>query len=105
MFEELATNYPDSRYAPEANFHVAELHYADKRYDEAIENYRLCFENSDNPQHAEMAIYKIGWCQYRQREFGDAESFVSSANREVRKRRIQNGRAVHDRRVVVLRQG
>ena len=72
VFEKLATDFPRSSYAPEASFHVAEMHYEQKQYADAADQYRICFENSSNPQHAEMAMYKLGWCFYRQEAFAEA---------------------------------
>ena len=68
-FGTVATKYQDSPLAPEANFHVANAAYDDKEYGAAAEAYTNCVKATTNDSLKEKAIYKLGWCHYKQKDF------------------------------------
>ena len=68
-FLNLATKFPQSDHAAEANFHVAQSAYDKQEFDRAIQHYSRCIETGDDPALNEKANYKLAWSHYKQGDF------------------------------------
>lgn len=96
-FRTLAEKYPDSGYAPEANYHVAEYHYdqgtaknkqaaeltdkaeidkakaaAKQEFDAAVKAYVVAEEKAGKTDLGEKAAHKTGWSQFRLEQYDQA---------------------------------
>ncbi len=73
-FLTLATEFPVSPHAAEANFHVAQNAYDKQEFDRAIEHYGLCLKTSGDAKLKEKAAYKRAWSHYKRGEFKEAQN-------------------------------
>lgn len=71
-FADLASKYPDSPLAAEANFHVGESHYEKAAYDNAAKAYTAAKQKSQPGELHEKATYKLGWSLFQQKKYEDA---------------------------------
>jgi TolA-binding protein len=71
-FAKLASGYPDSPLAAEANFHVGESHYEKGEYDEAVKAYTAAKEKNPAKELGEKAVYKLGWSLYKLEQYDTA---------------------------------
>lgn len=73
QFQDLATKFPNSPLAAEANFKVATAFYDQEKYDDAATFYNNVI---DGPKAAdelmEKALYKLAWSSYKQNRFEQA---------------------------------
>ncbi len=63
--------YPDTRYASEIHMRLGEYFFSLGRLDAAVIHYQRVVEKG-NPDYAEKALYKLGWCAYNQDRFEEA---------------------------------
>jgi len=71
-FAKLATDYPDSPLAAEANFHVGESHYEKGEYDAAAKAYAAATSKEPAEELGEKAAYKLGWSLFQLEQYDDA---------------------------------
>ena len=73
-FSEFLTAYPESTYANNAQYWLAESHYVTQRFDEALAAFETVV--SDYPRSAKVpdALLKIGYCHYELGNFDAARS-------------------------------
>ena len=64
--------YPESGYAQEARFRSAEVLFALQRYREAEHYYVLHYRYGEKSPYYEPALYKLGWCHYKQSQYLEA---------------------------------
>ena len=83
-FGKIAADYPASRFAVEANFHVGKAAYDGQRYDIAVKAFGACvgtnqdrIQSNASPTNStvrEKAAYKLAWAYYKQHKFSQAHS-------------------------------
>jgi len=64
-FAKLATHFPDSPLAAEANFHVGESHYEKREFDAAAKAYTAARDKKPSKDLGEKAVYKLGWSHFQ----------------------------------------
>ena len=64
-FTRIAQHFPESGLAAEANYHVAENHYQEKKYARAIEHYTIAAAKSTSTDIGEKVAYKLGWSHFQ----------------------------------------
>jgi cellulose synthase operon protein C len=64
--------YPASEQAQEARFRSAEVLFALQRYDEAERFYVQHYHFGEKSPYYEPALYKLGWCHYKQGQYVEA---------------------------------
>lgn len=64
--------YPDAPEAQEARFRSAELLFALQRYREAELYYVQHYRYGEKSPYYEPALYKLGWCHYKQSQYAEA---------------------------------
>ena len=69
QFLDLATRFPGSQHAAEANFHVAQRHYDQQDFKRAIEYYTNSLKTGQDRLLKEKATYKLAWSHYQQGDF------------------------------------
>ena len=74
----LLTEFPSTRYKPDALLRIAEYHFNPPRNDieRAIELYSQILEFKDSPKYNE-ALYRLGWCYYRLNNYKQAVSYFT----------------------------
>lgn len=72
-FDTLASQFPASKYAAEANFHVAEHAYVAKRYADAVKRYRDALQSEPDAKLGEKVTYKLGWSLFHLKKFDESE--------------------------------
>ncbi len=76
-FGKIASDFPDSSLASEANFHLGTAAYQNEKWKDAIAAFeKSVAANSDaagNESIREKALYKLGWAHYKQNQFADSE--------------------------------
>ena len=70
--ETFIRRYPDSPQAQEARFRTAEVLFALQRYREAETFYVLHYRFGEKSPYYEPALYKLGWCHYKQSQYPEA---------------------------------
>ncbi len=86
-FVTLAREFPDSELTPMANFKIGEKAYTAKAFDGAIDAYRLCLNSGGEAELREKAAYRLGWCFYKQKKYGQAQK-----NFALQVKQFENGR-------------
>ncbi|MBC8875541.1 MAG: tetratricopeptide repeat protein, partial [Planctomycetes bacterium] len=71
-FAKLASGYPDSSLAAEANFHVGESHYEKREFEEAAKAYAAAKAKNPAKDIGEKAVYKLGWSHYQLEQYDAA---------------------------------
>lgn len=72
---ELVTDFPASRYAQEAFLRLADDRFGAKDFAGSVRDYESAAAGS-NPDHAAIALYKLGWAHYNLDQFREsARSF------------------------------
>jgi cellulose synthase operon protein C len=78
----LAADFPQSRWAAEAQFNVGELRFQNKDYAAASQAFFAIAGREEKTPLAEQATYKLGLCYYHERNFADAQkSFAYQLSR------------------------
>ncbi len=85
-FREVATKYPDSKYAPEALMQIGEYYFNPpvRNYDEALKYYTMVLKYKDTPRYDE-ALYKIGWANYLKGNFTNAIASFTTLVQDIEK--------------------
>ncbi len=85
-FQEIATKFPKSKYAPEALMQIGEYYFNPpvRNYDEALKYYRLVLRYKDTPRYDE-ALYKIGWANYLKGNYTDAIASFTTLVQDIEK--------------------
>lgn len=68
--EQLASRYPTSRYAAEADFRRGEIYFSAQRFNDAEAAYQKVIAEGGRSEFHEQSLYKLGWTRYKR---GDAE--------------------------------
>jgi TolA-binding protein len=66
---ELVRRYPASSYRAEALFRRGEILFVRRQYAEAAQSYRSVVKEGARDAFYEQALYKLGWCQFKQGEY------------------------------------
>ena len=72
-FSKLTNDAPNSPMALESHFRIGEYFFDKRKFDDAIDHYKVLLNHWDNPFFA-MALYKLGWSYYNQQNYADAIS-------------------------------
>ena len=70
-YQALATRFPDSPLAADAFFHLAEIPYAKKQYDQAVPLYEKALAAEDE-RLKDKVLYRLGWCRWAQEKYPEA---------------------------------
>ncbi|MGH8453509.1 MAG: tetratricopeptide repeat protein, partial [Nevskiales bacterium] len=70
--EDFIRRYPDAPQAQEARFRSAEVLFALQRYPEAERYYVQHYRYGEKSPYYEPALYKLGWCHYKQAQYPEA---------------------------------
>lgn len=71
-FTRLADEMPESEFASEANYHIAESLYNGADHAAAARRYRQCLSLKPDNDVGERALYKLAWCAFEQQEWDEA---------------------------------
>ncbi|MFE8069701.1 tetratricopeptide repeat protein [Marinobacteraceae bacterium S3BR75-40.1] len=63
--EQLVGLYPNSEYATEARFRIAEYKFSSGDYDEAARAYRDILQSDPDSTFADKSLYMLGWSQFK----------------------------------------
>lgn len=77
-FDEFLATYPDGPYSFNAWYWKGEAMYAERRFDEAIENFRVVTESFPTSTKVPDAQLKIGFALYEQGDFATARGVLES---------------------------
>ena len=67
----LVDNYPDSQFYAEVWFRIADFHFDEEEWDEALAGFLKVVPIKDSP-YQDKALYKLGWTYYLVNRFDDA---------------------------------
>jgi len=72
-FEAFIASYPESEYASNARYWLAECFYSEERYKEALASFTKVLESKPSEKRGSDAMFKIGlsWYKLNEREKGD----------------------------------
>lgn len=70
---QLVKDYPQSKYAEEAQFRRGELNFMFNNYAQAENAYRTILNDYDNSVYYEKALYKYGWSLYKQGKYNELQ--------------------------------
>ena len=76
-FEQFISNYPDSQYADNAQYWLAEAYYVTRRYEAAITEYNKLVSQYPDSQKLTQGLLKIG---YSHQELGQLEEAKQTLN-------------------------
>ena len=83
VMDELARDYPNSRYIDEIQFRRGENLFVDGRYGEAEQAYGVVVKRYPKSLFYEKALYKYGWSQFKQNDYPAAiQSFLKLLDRK-----------------------
>ena len=68
-FAKLAKQYPDSPAASEAQFRVANSHFARAQYTVALPHYENAMRKIRDVKMKAECLHKLGWCQFQGRDY------------------------------------
>jgi tol-pal system protein YbgF len=71
-FASFVENYPDSSYAPNAQYWLGEAYYVKQRFEEAIAEFRLLVQNYPNSQKLTHSLLKIGYSLHELKQYDEA---------------------------------
>jgi TolA-binding protein len=78
VLDRLVKDYPASDYLDEAQFRRGEILFMQKDYLAAISAYNAVVEYGETSSFYEQALYKHGWAQFKQSEYGGGiDSFLN----------------------------
>jgi cellulose synthase operon protein C len=93
--QRLVSNYPNSRYIPEAHLALGEFFFEQQMTGAARDNYLKVLEHK-NYNNYDYALYKLGWVYYNLGEWRDAvNTFISVVERTKNSAGFQN-QAIND---------
>ena len=72
QFQSLASKYPTSEFAPEANFLVGQAEYDSANFDGAIKAYTVAATRGVDSSLQEKSLYKLGWSFFQQKKYESA---------------------------------
>lgn len=70
--EQLAADFPQSKYTDEVQFRRGETFFIDGEYQKAQLAYAVIVENFPDSVYYEKALYKLGWSQFKQNNYDTA---------------------------------
>jgi tetratricopeptide (TPR) repeat protein len=70
---ELVDHYPNSQYATEAKFRIAEQEFSTGHYAAAADHYREIVTASGNSDFRDQSLYKEGWSLYKASDYAAAQ--------------------------------
>ncbi|MCK5737588.1 tetratricopeptide repeat protein [bacterium] len=73
QFEALLGRFPQSDYANEINFRIAEYFFDQREFSKSLRIYQNAVKEWDNPFFG-MSLYKIAWCYYLAEDYNQAIS-------------------------------
>ena len=83
VMDELARDYPNSRYIDEIQFRRGENLFVDGRYAEAEDAYGVVVHRYPNSVFYEKALYKYGWTRFKLNKYEEAiDSFLRLLDRK-----------------------
>ncbi|MBE3135186.1 MAG: tetratricopeptide repeat protein, partial [Acidobacteria bacterium] len=65
----LARDFPNSPLSADAFFHLAEVPYRDKKYDEAVALYEKSLAASKDDRLKDKILYRLGWCRWAGKKY------------------------------------
>ena len=71
-FKKLLDAFPKSAYAADANYSIAEGHYRNKRFKEALEAYEKALSALTGERLKDSTLYRLGWCRWSLGEYDAA---------------------------------
>jgi len=71
-FENFLESFPDSDLAHNAQYWLAETHYASKEFETAVAAFQLVVERYPDSSKVPDALLKMGFCNYELKQFEDA---------------------------------
>ncbi len=71
-FENFLESFPDSDLAHNAQYWLAETHYASKEFETAVKAFQLVVERYPDSSKVPDALLKLGFCNYELKQFDDA---------------------------------
>lgn len=78
LWEQLAREYPQSEYAPEALLHLADARFSAEKYDEARDKYKALLATYPKSAIAPEARFKLGSALFNLNQFADAAAQFDS---------------------------
>lgn len=75
-FQTLADQFPNSSFAAEANFHLAENHYQMGQYEQAVARYQRA-STTDQGDLKQKALYKLGFAYFQLMKYQEAYAVFS----------------------------
>jgi len=70
-YTRLVTNFPESKYIPDALVNMGEYYFQKDEFDTAVEFYKRLEKFTDSRMYP-FAVYKMAWCHYNMGEYEDA---------------------------------
>lgn len=74
-FRDVLDNHPDSDYADNARYWLAETYYVVREFDEAMEHFQEIVDDPDSGKHAD-ALLKAGYIHYEREEWDRARDML-----------------------------
>ncbi|GBE26327.1 tol-pal system protein YbgF [bacterium BMS3Bbin03] len=95
-YREVATKYPESKYAPDALMQIGEYYFglSVRNYDEAIKYYKSVLKYKDTPRYDE-ALYKIGWANYLKGDYPSAIASFTTLVQDIEKTKSVDYRSAY----------
>jgi len=75
-FQEILNNYPQSKYADNAQYWIGEAHYASKEFDRALNAFNQLLNTYPNSSKRAHALLKIGYVYYEMRDYNAARAIL-----------------------------
>ena len=80
-FREILESHPDSDYADNARYWLAETYYVVRDFDEAMEHFQRIVDNPDSNKHPD-ALLKAGYIHYEREEWDEARGLLEQVRED-----------------------
>lgn len=80
-FRDLLEDHPDSDYADNARYWLAETYYVVRDFDEAMEHFQRIVDNPDSNKHPD-ALLKAGYIHYEREEWDEARGLLEQVRED-----------------------
>ena len=81
-FQQFLVAFPDSDLASNAQYWLAESHYASGKFDQALSEFAVVIDGYPGSTKVPDALLKIGYCNYSLKRWDDARAALSKVQQE-----------------------
>ena len=95
LLRQMLQRFPNTRYASEAHFRIAEYDFSQRRYADAMQSYQQVLKADGDQRYWQQAQYQLAWAYYKDGRYEDAiapfEQLIASLKEKQAKQPLSKG--------------